>query len=122
MESIANEPTYNLFSIIEPTHLAYVIYTSGSTGAPKGVEIPHRALSNHTLWMIDHFNINNSDRILQKTSIAFDASIWEFFVPLLVGGRLALASRDSHRTAIDLIKRDKKARHHDDPDCTDHVR
>jgi len=74
-----------------PANLAYVIYTSGSTGRPKGVAITHGGLSNHMQWMRGRLAPQQSDRILQKTSCAFDASVWEFWLPLLIGARLHLA-------------------------------
>jgi len=76
---------------LTPAHVAYVIYTSGSTGRPKGVMVPHAALYNHTLWMQGAFPLDSSDRFLQKTSIGFDAAVWEFFNPLSFGAPLVLA-------------------------------
>jgi amino acid adenylation domain-containing protein/non-ribosomal peptide synthase protein (TIGR01720 family)/FkbM family methyltransferase len=72
-------------------HLAYMIYTSGSSGQPKGVMVSHRAIANRLLWMQQEFPLLESDRVLQKTAFSFDASIWEFFVPLMVGAQLVLA-------------------------------
>ena len=71
--------------------LAYVIYTSGSTGRPKGVMIPHRAVVNYIEWMQRTFPVSGADGILQKAPASFDASIWEFFLPLVAGARLVLA-------------------------------
>ncbi|MET0398838.1 MAG: amino acid adenylation domain-containing protein, partial [Longimicrobiaceae bacterium] len=76
---------------VDPAQLAYVIYTSGSTGTPKGVGIPHRALARHMAWMQRVHPIAGGDRVLQKTSVAFDASVWEFHAPLLAGATLVLA-------------------------------
>ncbi|WP_426134159.1 amino acid adenylation domain-containing protein [Pseudomonas sp. PWP3-1b2] len=73
-------------------NLAYVIYTSGSTGKPKGVTIRHGALSNHMQWMQATLPLQASDRVLQKTAISFDASVWEFWLPLMSGAQLVLAS------------------------------
>nr|WP_256680228.1 amino acid adenylation domain-containing protein [Pseudomonas sp. Marseille-P9899] len=73
-------------------NLAYVIYTSGSTGRPKGVEIRHGALTNHMLWMQNELALAPRDRVLQKTAFSFDASVWEFWLPLLNGAQLVLAS------------------------------
>jgi amino acid adenylation domain-containing protein/non-ribosomal peptide synthase protein (TIGR01720 family)/FkbM family methyltransferase len=72
-------------------HLAYMIYTSGSSGQPKGVMVSHRAIANRLLWMQQELPLLASDRVLQKTAFSFDASIWEFFVPLMVGAQLVLA-------------------------------
>jgi amino acid adenylation domain-containing protein/non-ribosomal peptide synthase protein (TIGR01720 family) len=72
-------------------NLAYVIYTSGSTGRPKGVMITHHAICNHMLWMQEEFALGATDRVLQKTPFSFDASVWEFYAPLLSGARLVLA-------------------------------
>jgi len=74
----------------------YILYTSGSTGTPKGVVIPHRALCNHMFWMQERFPLHEEDAVLQKTSFSFDASVWEFYAPLLVGARLVLAHPQGH--------------------------
>ncbi len=74
-----------------PDDLALVIFTSGSTGQPKGVMIPHRALCNHKLWNARVLQFGPHDRLLQKSSLSFDASISEFFMPLICGAAVHLA-------------------------------
>ncbi len=76
---------------VSPLNSAYLLFTSGSTGKPKGAVISHAATVNHMHWMIDAFGFAAGRRVLQKTPIGFDASVWEFWVPLLSGGRLELA-------------------------------
>lgn len=83
---------------------AYLIYTSGSTGQPKGVLVPHRGLCNHICWMADQLQLTSEDRILQKTSICFDASLWEIFTPLLVGATVVLARPGEHRDVAHLAR------------------
>ncbi|MBX7043514.1 MAG: amino acid adenylation domain-containing protein [Ignavibacteria bacterium] len=83
---------------------AYVIYTSGSTGQPKGVLVPHRALANHMLWMKGAAEFTSADSVLQKTPYSFDASVWEFYLPLLNGGRLVLARPEGHMDTDYLVK------------------
>ncbi len=75
---------------------AYVIYTSGSTGLPKGVVISHKALSNHMAWMKETFEFTEDHSVLQKTPYSFDASVWEFYLPLLNGGKLVIAKPLGH--------------------------
>lgn len=77
--------------------VVYLLYTSGSTGRPKGVVIPHSALSNHMDWMQRALPLFKSDIVLQKTAVSFDASVWEFFAPLLAGARLVLAPEGTER-------------------------
>ncbi|MFK3774285.1 amino acid adenylation domain-containing protein [Pseudomonas sp. NPDC089406] len=74
--------------------LAYVIYTSGSTGRPKGVAIRHGGLANHMQWMRASYPLGADDRVLQKTAFSFDASVWEFWLPLMCGAQLVLAPAD----------------------------
>ena len=71
---------------------------------PEGVMIEHRALSNHMCWMQETFRFTPADRILQRTPSSFDASVWEFWAPLLVGASLVLPSWDDHITAADLVE------------------
>ncbi|HST62734.1 MAG TPA: amino acid adenylation domain-containing protein, partial [Longimicrobium sp.] len=80
---------------LTPGHLAYVIYTSGSTGRPKGVMVEHRSLVNHTAWQAAAFGIGAGDTVLQRTSISFDASVWELWTPLATGARMLLLSSDA---------------------------
>jgi amino acid adenylation domain-containing protein/non-ribosomal peptide synthase protein (TIGR01720 family) len=83
--------------------VAYVLFTSGSTGRPKGVAISHGALAQH----LDGFNaaqgFGPDDVILQKTPFTFDASVWEFWCPLMTGGRLELAEPGAQRDPAALV-------------------
>ncbi|MFE6919900.1 non-ribosomal peptide synthase/polyketide synthase [Nocardia sp. NPDC057663] len=82
---------------LRPGHPAYVIFTSGSTGLPKGVAVEHAAIVNRLVWMQHSYRLHGIDVVLQKTPMAFDVSVWEFFWPLQIGATLLLAEPDGHR-------------------------
>ncbi|MCH8566694.1 MAG: amino acid adenylation domain-containing protein [Balneolales bacterium] len=73
---------------VSPSDSAYIIFTSGSTGRPKGVEITHGSFVNMIHGHTRGFNLGSSDRILSFASIAFDASLSEFFSAFLKGATL----------------------------------
>jgi len=83
---------------------AYILFTSGSTGTPKGVVVRHRALTNHMLWMQEAYPLVPGDRVLQKTPLGFDASVWEIFAPLLAGAELVLCEPEAHRDPARLAR------------------
>jgi enterobactin synthetase component F len=80
---------------LDMSETAYVIYTSGSTGRPKGVEVSHRSLSNLVEAMRRLLRPRPSDRWLAVTTITFDIAGLELFLPLVVGARVVIASRDA---------------------------
>ena len=69
-------------------HLAYVIYTSGSTGRPKGVAIEHRNTVNLICWARSAMPSEIFARTLLSTSLNFDLSVYECFVPLTLGATI----------------------------------
>src|SRR5262249_2398960 len=71
--------------------------TSGSTGKPKGVMNTHRGIVNRLLWMQAQYGLGLDDRVLQKTPISFDVSVWELFWPLLTGAQLVMARPGGHQ-------------------------
>jgi amino acid adenylation domain-containing protein len=76
---------------VTPDNLAYVIYTSGSTGRPKGVAVEHRSAVVLAGWGRSQFSDEELSGVLVSTSVCFDVSVFEIFVPLAWGGRLILA-------------------------------
>jgi amino acid adenylation domain-containing protein len=101
---IKSQSKYNLDFSVPAGNLAYVMYTSGTTGNPKGVCIEHRSLNNHMTWMNYTYHFTKNDVFLQKTPFSFDASVWEFFAPLLCGGQLIMAPDQAHADPAQLIK------------------
>ncbi|MET4143138.1 AMP-binding protein, partial [Pedobacter sp. UYP1] len=79
---------------IASTDTAYVIYTSGSTGVPKGVEISHQSLANVLLSVGEKLKINTVDRLFSVTTYSFDVSVVDFFLPIINGASLYIASAE----------------------------
>ncbi|HEX5758263.1 MAG TPA: amino acid adenylation domain-containing protein [Thermoanaerobaculia bacterium] len=85
-------PTQPLAALTQPlpSNLAYVIYTSGSTGRPKGVAIEHRSAAAFVRWSRGRFSDAELAGVFASTSINFDLSVYELFVPLACGGKVIL--------------------------------
>ncbi len=77
-----------------PQDAAYVLYTSGSTGRPKGVVVSHGALSNFLQSMRVKPGLSESDVIAAVTTVSFDIAGLELYLPLLVGARIELVTRE----------------------------
>ncbi|QCH23577.1 non-ribosomal peptide synthetase [Mycobacteroides salmoniphilum] len=73
-----------------PGNLAYVIYTSGSTGRPKGVAVAHAAIAEHVVSFTAEWDMTPQDRMLQSTSVSFDASLADILCPLSLGAGLVI--------------------------------
>ncbi len=82
-------------SKVTAENLAYTIYTSGSTGKPKGVQITHRAVINFLSSMRQEPGLTQKDIFLAITTISFDIAVLEIFLPLIVGARIVLVSREA---------------------------
>lgn len=78
---------------VSPQDLAYLIYTSGSTGRRKAVAVTHASLQSLVETQIAAFRIDRQSRVLQFSSLSFDASISEIFTALLAGAALYIAPR-----------------------------
>lgn len=90
-ETISKAPAENPESGVSANNLAYVIYTSGSTGRPKGVAIEHGSPVTLVCWAHTVFSPKECCGTLFATSICFDLSIFEMFLPLSRGGRIIVA-------------------------------
>ena len=73
--------------------IAYVIFTSGSTGEPKGVRVPHQTVLNLLHSMLRQPGLQPHESILAVTSLSFDMSVSEIFLPMTCGACLAIADK-----------------------------
>jgi amino acid adenylation domain-containing protein len=94
-EALVVDARAEVSGTVEPTSaaagdIAYVIYTSGSTGQPKGVRVPHAALTNLVNWHIEAFGVTPSSRATLVANPAFDASVWELWPYLAAGATVCI--------------------------------
>ena len=94
LDEVASLPVDNpTVPKVECAEAAYVMYTSGSTGQPKGVAVPHRAISR--LVISNGFaELTADDVVVHCSNTAFDASTLEVWGALLNGGRILVVSHD----------------------------
>jgi amino acid adenylation domain-containing protein len=90
-----SEDSGPMVSRARPENLAYVIYTSGSTGKPKGVQLEHRSVVNFLCSMQRRPGMTAADTLVAVTTLSFDIAGLELYLPLLAGGRLVVAPRET---------------------------
>jgi amino acid adenylation domain-containing protein len=93
----------NLTGGASSDNLAYLIYTSGSTGRPKGVAVTHASLRHLVEAQVEAFRIEPHSKVLQFSSLSFDASVSEIFTALLSGAQLYTAPRKLLTPSRDLL-------------------
>jgi len=99
------ERTGNVQSGVKAENLAYVIFTSGSTGKPKGVQIEHRNVVNFIESMQKEPGLRSDDALLAVTTLSFDISLLELFLPLTVGARIVIADREEVMDGEQLLQK-----------------
>ena len=82
--------------------LAYIIYTSGSTGNPKGVAVLQKGVLNFLTSMSQAPGMAAGDTLLAITTISFDIHVLELFLPLMVGAKIVLASKEQSESQASL--------------------
>jgi amino acid adenylation domain-containing protein len=108
--SIEAEDDARVETVVEPWHRAYVIYTSGSTGKPKGVEIEHGGVANLLESFAVEPGMRAADVVLAHSTLSFDVSIVEIWLPLAVGAEIVLApggGRTDGRAIADVLARER---------------
>jgi len=85
--------------------MAYLIYTSGSTGKPKGVKVSHANTINLLFSLAKQPGINKKDKIFAHTTISFDLTIMEIFLPLLHGACVVLVDEETKRDGRLLLEK-----------------
>lgn len=69
--------------------LAYILFTSGTTGAPKGVQIPRRALGHFCRWLLGSQGFApGAEVFLNQAPLHFDLSVMDVYPALLTGGAI----------------------------------
>lgn len=88
---------------IDPDNGAYIIYTSGSTGKPKGVLVSHGSAVNHNKFIKTLFDLSSADRVMQFSTINFDAAVEEIFPALQNGASLILRKTELLPSGSELL-------------------
>lgn len=110
MTELSSHNSTELDLKVAPEDLAYILYTSGSTGKPKGVEVKHRNLVNFVYSMTDMLQLSADDRFLGVTTISFDISGADLYLPLFTGAALHLVDSVTAKDGIMLLNAVKKVR------------
>jgi len=103
-DELSNRSKSNPEPVNDPENLAYVIYTSGSTGKPKGVLVPHRSVVNLLAGTQKTPGMTSGDVVLAITTVSFDIAVSELILPLTVGAKMVMVTREVASDGAQLLR------------------
>ena len=106
--SLPGKDSNQVSSEVEMSDLAYVIFTSGSTGKPKGAMVEHGGIANHIWAKIGDTGMKKGSIMAQNASFTFVVSVWQFFAPLVLGGKIVIYSQGTIMEPQKFVKQLKK--------------
>ncbi len=109
-EDLSRFSTEPLPACGQAADVAYMIYTSGSTGKPKGVQVPQGCVWNFLHSMQQQPGFADQDRILAITSLSFDISVLELYLPLITGGEVVIVEQAAVSDGVRLLELVKQHR------------
>ncbi|NUR29126.1 MAG: amino acid adenylation domain-containing protein, partial [Catenulispora sp.] len=84
---------------------AYILFTSGSTGEPKGVAVPHSALTAFLAAMTGHEpGLSARASLVAVTPFTFDIAALELFAPLNTGACVTIADAATTHDGVALAR------------------
>jgi len=79
--------------VANPEEIAYLLFTSGSTGIPKGVMVAHRNVTAFLEYMVDRYQVTETDLVSQMFDMTFDLSVFDMFVAWEAGACVCCPSQ-----------------------------
>jgi amino acid adenylation domain-containing protein/non-ribosomal peptide synthase protein (TIGR01720 family) len=91
------------FLLSQEDTTSIIIYTSGSTGYPKGVKLSLVSIMRTMQWLQRFSSMHTDVSVLLRTSLSFDISLTEIFLPLINASNLYIASSSDRNHPHNLI-------------------
>ncbi|CAG7953115.1 unnamed protein product [Penicillium nalgiovense] len=86
-----------LTAVTTPDAPACVVFSSGSTGLPKGIVLPHSALTTSAAVMREYGMLGPNSRVFHFASFAFDISIGEILFTLAAGACVCVPHEEERK-------------------------
>ncbi|MGE7993362.1 amino acid adenylation domain-containing protein [Pseudomonas sp. NPDC089554] len=104
--TMADDPVLPSLNVRQrgPEAPCVAIYTSGTTGVPKGVLLSQRNLSHFMAWYREHVALDSHSRVLQFSTIGFDASLLDILPTFACGAELVIPDEDQRRDPQRLVR------------------
>jgi amino acid adenylation domain-containing protein len=94
---------------VTPEDPAFILFTSGSSGTPKGIVLPHRAITSGLTVRQKKMRMSPESRVFQYASYAFGVGVLDHLLSLMTGACICVPDEEVLRNNPTKAARDLQA-------------